>query len=59
MQFEMLGWLVNLYMPVRLKEDYHHEGYILIFRKPWYVLRLKPLKQQHAKTNSDDDDIPF
>ena len=60
MQFQILGWLINLYNPIRLKEDYHHEGYVLVFRKPWYILKLEK-KAVDTKTSSepDYDDIPF
>lgn len=61
MQFQVLNWLINIYKPVSLKEDYHHEGWVLVFRKPWYILKLSKKKKTDLMTNSDPDydDIPF
>lgn len=59
MQFQVFNWLINLYSPVRLKEDYHHEGYVLVFKKPYYILRLSKTTTAKADSDPDYDDIPF
>ncbi len=58
MQFEIFGYLINLYSPVKLKADYYHEGFLLVFKKPYYILKLSKKKMMNSE-DPDYDDIPF
>lgn len=59
MQIKIFSRAIYLYWPVQLKMDYQHEGYVLVFKRPWYIVPGTSNTIGDSCPVEGYDDLPF